>query len=149
MFTEIFFGTETFFEKFRIAPKGAPSFASIFCNRMDAKKSQRVPFCIFRHCDTVQKSQFLIFSNSPNGPFIFFLIFQQTGVSKSPKGPLFTILKTWRFLRLRYSADFGRSRLVKSNIKEIKDQFPAKSCRLSWARPRILQAQMLQYDVNK
>ena len=30
----------------------------------------------------------------------------------SLKGPPFTILKTLRFLSLRYSADFGRSRLV-------------------------------------
>ena len=37
---------------------------------------------------------------------------EQTGVSKSPKGPPFRILKTLRFLSLRYSADFGRSWLV-------------------------------------
>ena len=37
---------------------------------------------------------------------------EQTGVSKSPKDPPFTILKTSRFLSLRDSADFGRSRLV-------------------------------------
>ena len=36
----------------------------------------------------------------------FFHILQPTGVSQSPKGPPFTILS------LRYSADFGRSRLV-------------------------------------
>ena len=40
---------------------------------------------------------------------------EQTGVSKSPKVHLFTILKTSRFLSLRYSADFGRSRLVLTN----------------------------------
>ena len=45
-------------------------------------------------------------------PFNLFDILQQTGFSKSPKGPPFTGLKTLRFLSLRYSADFRRSRLV-------------------------------------
>ena len=48
----------------------------------------------------------------PRGP-ICFDILQQTGVSKSPKSAsLFKILKTLRFLSLRYSADFRHSRLV-------------------------------------
>ena len=38
-------------------------------------------------------------------------ILQQTGFSKNPKGPAFTGLKL-RFLSLRYSADFRRSRFV-------------------------------------
>ena len=44
-----------------------------------------------------------------NDPFNFFDILQQTGFSK---GPPFTILKTLRFLSLRYSADFRRYRFV-------------------------------------
>ena len=67
------------------------------------------PFYIFRHCDTVQKSYFKFFLGNFHkflkGP-LFFHILQPTGVSQSPKGPPFTILS------LRFSADFGRSRLV-------------------------------------
>ena len=36
-----------FFAIFWIAPKGPPSFVSIFCNTMDVKKSQRVSFTSF------------------------------------------------------------------------------------------------------
>ena len=44
--------------------------------------------------------------------FKFFDYLQQTGFSKSSKGPPFTIVKTLRFLSLRYTADFRRCRLV-------------------------------------
>ena len=44
-----------------------------------------------------------------NTPFNFFHFFQPAGVSQNPKGPPFTILS------LRYSADFGRSRLVSTS----------------------------------
>ena len=50
------------------------------------------PFYIFRHCDTVQ--------------FIFFIFCHQLEFHKTQRVPPFTILS------LRYSADFGRSRLV-------------------------------------
>ena len=138
-----------------------------FCNRIDIKKSQRVPLLHFRHCDTVQKSHFFrkLFNVSKWSPFNFFEILQQTGFSKRPKCPRFYklrhceiflndlfstcdifrrkklgeklfpslvehkkaffgclsepfiktswhILKTLRFLSLRYSANFRRSRLV-------------------------------------
>ena len=91
----------------------SPSFVSIFCNTMDVKKSQRVPFTFF---GTVTPFKNLIlkiffrkfFKISQGSPFNFFHTIQPTGVSQSPKGPSFTILS------LRYSADFGRSRLVKS-----------------------------------
>ena len=78
---------------------------------MDVKKIPKGPFYIFRHCDIVQKSRFKKFFRDffpvPKGlPFIFFHILQPAGVSQSPKGPPFTILS------LRYSADFGRFRLV-------------------------------------
>ena len=48
-------------------------------------------------------------------PFNFFDILQQTGLSTSPKGLFLQSLqfkKNLRFLSLRYSADFRRSRLV-------------------------------------
>ena len=100
------------------------------------------PFYIFRHCDTVQKSHFKnffgqFFQSLKGPPFNFFHILQPAGVSQSPKGPPFYIFrhcdtvqfiffifchqlefhKTQRvppftILSLRYSADFGRSRLV-------------------------------------
>ena len=60
------------------------------------------PFYIFRHCDTVQ--------------FIFFHILPPAGVSQNPKSPPFTILS------LRYSADFGRSRLVLHPKRPTKNQ---------------------------
>ena len=37
---------------------------------------------------------------------------EQTGVSKSTKGPPFYNFKNFALLSRRYSADFGRSRLV-------------------------------------
>ena len=49
---------------------------------------------------------------SPKALLHFFDILQQTGFSESRNRPPFTILKTLRFLSLRYSADFRRSRLV-------------------------------------
>ena len=100
------------------------------------------PFYIFRHCDTVQKSHFKIFLGNffqslKGPPFNFFHILQPAGVSQSPKGPPFTFFDTvtlfnsfffifchqlefhktqrvppFTILSLRYSADFGRSRLV-------------------------------------
>ena len=82
---------------------------------------KRSPFYI---CGTVTlfknlfRFSFRIALKAPNGtPSILFLIFQQTGVSKIPNDPLFTILKTARFLSLRHSADFGCSRLVEDSVK--------------------------------
>ena len=79
---------------------------------MDVKKSQRVPPLTFFGTVTLFKNLlFKIFWGEffqvPKGlAFIFFHILQPAGVSQSPKCPPFTIFS------LRYSADFGRSRLV-------------------------------------
>ena len=54
----LFFGTMRLFETFWIAPKGPPSFASIFCNTMDVKKSQRVPPFTFFGTVTLFKISF-------------------------------------------------------------------------------------------
>ena len=108
-----------------------------------SENSKGSPFYIFRHCDTVQKSHFKIFLGNffqslKGPPLIFFHILQPAGVSQSPKGPPFTFFDTvtlfnsfffifchqlefhktqrvppFTILSLRYSADFGRSRLVK------------------------------------
>ena len=84
----------TFFEIFWIAPKGPPSFVSIFCNTLDDKKSQRIPPFTFFGTVTLFKNHInQILGNSLK--------------SKSLEvNPPFTIL------RLRYSANFRRSRLV-------------------------------------
>ena len=99
-----FFRNYETFSKVFLLHQRVPFIFLKFCNRMDVKKSQRVldifrafyifrVFCIFRHCDTVQNSQFSFFFEnflmSPKGSsFIFSHTLQQTGVSKSPKGPL-------------------------------------------------------------
>ena len=100
------------------------------------------PFYIFRHCDTIQKSHFKIFLGNifqslKGPPFNFFHILQPAGVLQSPKGPPFYIFRhcdtvqiiffhilppagvsqnpkspPFTILSLRYSAVFGRSRLV-------------------------------------
>ena len=84
------------------------------------KSPKGLPFHVFRHYETVQNSHFRFFFSKINeffvskgSPFNLFDILQQTGFSKSPKGPPFTGLKTLRFLSLRYSTDFRRSRLVR------------------------------------
>ena len=47
-------------------------------------------------------------------PLNFFHILQPAGVSQSPRGPPFILLS------LRYSADFGRSRLVNTNTNSVR-----------------------------
>ena len=116
-FTRIFFGTMRLFWKFFwFPPEGLPSFVSIICNTMDVKKLKKGPpftfLCKFyvhfyvhfyyRHCDTVQKSQFYHFfrnfPKSPKGPLFFFIFCNQLEFHKAQRLPLFTILG------LRYSA---------------------------------------------
>ena len=109
---------------------------------MDVRKSQKVPPFTFFGTVTLFKNHILkflgnFFKSFKGPPFNFFHILQPTGVSQSPKGPPFYIFrhcdtvqfiffifchqlefhKTQRvppftILSLRYSADFGRSRLV-------------------------------------
>ena len=110
-FTSIFFGTMRLFLKFfGLHQKVSPSFVSVFCNTI-MSKIQRVPLYFFRHCDTVQKSHFQNFfgnfQKSPKDPLFNFLIFRnQLEFRKAQRVPPSTILS------LKYSADFGRSRLV-------------------------------------
>ena len=94
VFHSDFFGTMRLFWFFWIAPKGLPFVCFDILRQNGCQKIPKSPpFYIFRHCDTVQKSHFKIFSE------IF---------SNLPRVPSFTILS------LRYSADVGRSRLVLS-----------------------------------
>ena len=100
----------TFFENFWIAPKGPPSIFSCFATSWSFTRFNGSPFYIFRHCDNVQKSHFHFFwkfHKVPKGShFNFFLICNQLEFHKAQRVPPFTTLS------LRYSANFGRSRLV-------------------------------------
>ena len=77
--------------------KGSPL---IFCKWMDVEKAQSAPFTFF---GTMRLFKILIFRFFFENfcrrvpPSIFFDILQQTGFSKSQKGPPFTILKTALF----------------------------------------------------
>ena len=102
----LFFGTMRLFLKlFGLHQRVPLSFVSTFCNTMDVKNP---------NCDAVQKSHYKffldMFSIPQRAPFIFFHILQPVGVSQS--------LKPFTILSLRYSADFGRSRLVFFTLKK-------------------------------
>ena len=76
-----FFRHYATFEIFWIAPKGHPSFLSIFCNTMDVKKSQRVPIFTFFGTVTLFKNHFFqkffgkFFKVTKGSPFNFFSYF--------------------------------------------------------------------------
>ena len=127
----LFFGTMRLFLKpFGLHQRVPPSFFRHFATQWMSKNPKGSPFYIFRHCDTFQKSHFKIFFGiffkSPKCSPHFFHILQPAGVSQSPRGPPFTILS------LRYSAGFGRSRLVFqwssmeeiNGINKMKNKFP-------------------------
>ena len=62
-FTRFFSALRLFLKFLSLHQRVSPSFVSISCNTMDVKKSQRPPFYIIRHCDTVQKSIKFFFRN--------------------------------------------------------------------------------------
>ena len=78
------------------------------------KKPKEPPFTFF---STMSLLNILIFLKKffncfrKDALLFFFDIMHQTGFSKSPKSPPFTIKKL-RFLSLGYGADFRRSRLI-------------------------------------
>ena len=95
----------TFFRIFFCRQTVPPSIFFIFCSKLKFQKVQRVPpFLVFRHCETFKilifrffeffQEIFKVFLSPKGPPFKFFDNLQQTEVSKSPKGPLFTSLKT-------------------------------------------------------
>ena len=83
---------------------------------MDVRKFQRVPPFTFFGTVTLFKNHILKFfwaiflSPQRVPPSIFFIFCHQLEFNKTQRVPPFTILS------LRYSADFGRSRLVSSKI---------------------------------
>ena len=66
---------------------------------------------------------------SPKSPPSFFDILHQIGFSKSRTGPPFTILRTLRFLSLRYNADFRRSPLVPMKTRILNYEINSHFCR--------------------
>ena len=114
-FTRIFFGTmRLFFKLFGLHNRVSPSFDSIFCNTM-SKNPKGSPFTFF---GTVTMFKNLIFFGkflkiSQGSPSIFSIFCNQREFHKVQRVPLFTIL------RLRYSADFGRSQSLGWNSQSI------------------------------
>ena len=99
---------------FKVVQRVPPFVYSIFNVRYKTGRDYSVPFEFLF-------GTMLLFSNffcRQMVPFKFFDILKQTEVSKSTKGPPFTILKTLRFLSLRYSADYRRPRLVSFFLKK-------------------------------
>ena len=127
---QFFWHCATFFRFFCLHRVPTYKFFLIFCSKLMCQKAQRV--YPFKYFGTMRLFKILIlrlfFENfkfqrkiefffvSKGSPLHFFDILQKTGFSKNPKGALFTVLKTLRFLSLRYSADFRRSRLVHMNL---------------------------------
>ena len=113
-----------FFSKF-FSRQGHPlKFFDILQQTEVSKSPKGLPFKFFGTMRRFQNSHFSfskIFYSLQRVPLHFFDILQQTGLSKSPKGPSFYNLKTLRFLSLRYSADFRRSRLVWTNFGYISE----------------------------
>ena len=92
-----------FFFEFSFVAKRSPlQIFWYFAANWSFKKPKGSPLSSFRHCETVSKFSFFVFSKvlSKKFPnffivsFNFFDILQQTGFSKSWKGPPFTSLKT-------------------------------------------------------
>ena len=118
-----FFGTVTLFKNhilkfflgnFFQSLKGPPfNFFHILQPAGVSQSPKGPPFYIFRHCDTVQ--------------FIFFHNCHQLEFHKTQRVPPFTILS------LRYSADFGRSRLV-MHFHEFQLENNMTTWRSGWVR---------------
>ena len=97
-----FFGTvRLFFSNFLLPPNGPPSSFLIFCSKLKFQKAQRVPLSSFRHCETVSKFSFFVFSKVFSKKFPnffclqFFLIFcNRLDFQKAERVPPFTSLKT-------------------------------------------------------
>ena len=116
----VFFGTvRLFFDFFAFKGSQLQFFSDILQQTKVPKSPKGLSFYVFRHYETVQNSYFFrnlqnfrILFVSKGFPFNLFDILHQSGFSKARRVPLLTSLKTLRFLSLRYSADFRRSRFV-------------------------------------
>ena len=92
-----------------MTPKGPLIFLELW-NKMDIKKSQMSPCYIFIYFLFFFRK---FFDKTEGSPVQFFSHFATNlSFKKVRRVPLFAIFKTLRFLSLRYSADFDRSRLV-------------------------------------
>ena len=120
VFHSDFFRHYATFLSFLESTKGSPLRLFRYFARQRMSKNPKGPPFIFFGTVTLFKNLnfnffFGNFQNLPRPPLYFFHILQPTGVSQSPKGPSFTIL------RLRYSADFGRSRFVLSHRLKMRN----------------------------
>ena len=87
---------------FLLSPNGPPSSFLIFCSKLKFQKAQRVPLSSFRHCGTVSKFSFFVFSKvfskkCPNfllSPSIFLIFCNRLDFQKAERVPPFTSLKT-------------------------------------------------------
>ena len=88
---EFFSALCDFFRIFFFRQTVPPSSFLIFCSKLKFQKAQRAPLSSFRHCETVSKFSFFVFSKVFSKKFRIFFIFsfnffdilQQTGFSKS------------------------------------------------------------------
>ena len=111
-----------FFEFSFVAKRSPFKFFDILQQTEVSKSPKGLPFQIFRHYETfkiliffpkISTKKFSNFFKCLQRPSFIFLIFcNKLDFRKAEIVPPFTILKTLRFLSLRYSADFRRSRLV-------------------------------------
>ena len=103
---------------------------------MEFQKVHRIPpFKFFGRMRLFQNSYFLFFfenflKNFSNFskclrrvPSFFSIFCNKLDFQKAERGPLFTILKPLGFLSLRYSANFGRFRLVSYQLGSSFESF--------------------------
>ena len=88
----------TFFSNFLLSPNGPPSSFLIFCSKLKFQKAQRLPFLVFRHCETFKilifrffdffLKKFRIFLLSPS---IFLIFCNRLDFQKAERVPLLQV----------------------------------------------------------
>ena len=79
------------------------------------------------------KNVFEFHQMSPKGSPSFLIFCNKLDFQKVERVPLFTIIKTLRFLSLRYSADFRRFRLVRHFLVEVNQVWsPFRNSETCW-----------------
>ena len=123
-----------FFFEFFLPSKDPPSSFDILQQTKVPKSPKGLLFYVFRHYETVQNSHFSFFFRKLKKtlkkkskfyclrrvpPSICLIFCNKLDFQKARRVTPFTGLKPLRFLSLRYSADFRRSRLVLRQTKEL------------------------------
>ena len=114
------FSLRLFFGKFLDCTKRYPLVCFDILQRNGCQNPKESPFYIFRHCDTSKVSFFDFFSKFFQSlqmvpTSIFFLFSDKLDFQKAQLVLPSTVLKTSRFLSLRYSANFRHSLLVQTS----------------------------------